>query len=300
MLLFLVLHFWFVELLVLFCFFFFSLQDGLNICSEHFSDSLDPAQIHRTNILLPQEPRGSVICGSFHYPGSRFKSGCVWWVFLEEGVFIREMLQQNLSKVCGGLCPKATKPAFSSGLGFFSTLTNFVSQHPWEGKYAFCSFINRRRNWDVKIPVLQQEAALGGNAPWGEGGFWVGCPGYPSAPAHLTHPILLSQIYSPQSWDPQSLGSAASAGRQRIYLPLTSLGNYFLFLSSLPMALPSLPPLASFKAFISTDPRGVNRLFWSRIADSSYKRGRFMSLAQVCPGSLWQRFASRSPTSRYN
>lgn len=106
----------------------FFLQDALNSHSHHFLDSLDRAQIHGTNILLPQEPRGSIICSSFQSPGSRFQPGLMG--FLEEHVFIQEMLQQNSSKVCSGLCPKATKPAFSSGLGFFSALTNFVSQHP--------------------------------------------------------------------------------------------------------------------------------------------------------------------------
>lgn len=109
--------------------------------------------------------------------------------FLEEQVFIQEMLQQNSSKVCSGLCPKATKPAFSSGLGFFSALTNFVSQHPWEGKSAFCSFINRRGKRDIKIPVVQQEAALG--TPWrGKGGVWSDALGT-SRPL-LTLPTLTS------------------------------------------------------------------------------------------------------------
>lgn len=109
--------------------------------------------------------------------------------FLEEHVFIQEMLQQNSSKVCSGLCPKATKPAFSSGLGFFSALTNFVSQHPWGGKSAFCSFINRQGKRDIKIPVVQQEATLG--TPWrGKGGVWGDALGTPWP--LLTLPTLTS------------------------------------------------------------------------------------------------------------
>lgn len=146
--------------LLLLCLFrcFFPLQDGLNSLSVHCLDSLDPAQILRTNILLPQDPRGSVTCSSCHYPGSRSKSGGRGWAVLGEHVFIQETWQQNLRKVCGGLCPKATKLAFSSGLGFFSTLTNFVSQHPWEGKCVFCSLINTRGNQDIKTPAWQREA----------------------------------------------------------------------------------------------------------------------------------------------
>lgn len=55
----------------------FFLQDALNSHSHHFLDSLDRAQIHGTNILLPQEPRGSIICSSFQSPGSRFQPGRV-------------------------------------------------------------------------------------------------------------------------------------------------------------------------------------------------------------------------------
>lgn len=175
------------------------------------------------------------------------------------------MLQENSSKVCSGLCPKATKPAFSSGLGFFSALTNFVSQHPWGGKSTFCSFFNRRGKRDIKIPVVRQEAALG--TPWrGKGGVWGDALGTPPAPAHLTHPNLLSQIY------PLKIQSHKALGRQRICLPLTSLGSCFLSLSSLHMALPSLPPLASFKAFI-------HRSLWRKWA----------LFVPSCRWQLWER-----------
>lgn len=138
-----------------------------------------------------------------------------------------------------------------------------------------------------------------GDAPRGKGGFGWHAPG--THQPLLTLPTLTfsHKFIPPQIGALLRFGSAASAGRQRIYLPLTSLGNYFLFLSSLRMALPLLPPLTSFKAFIYTHACGGNYSIYP-VLQMAAKRGRFMSLAQVCPGSLWQRFVPQSPTSHYS
>lgn len=94
---------------------FGSIGSSSNPWDKHFTATRVP-RIYNLQLSLPRQPLQV--------------RTCLTDFFLGEHVFIQEMLQQNLSKVCGALCPKATKPAFSSRLGFFSTLTNFVSQHP--------------------------------------------------------------------------------------------------------------------------------------------------------------------------
>lgn len=66
-----------------------------------------------------------------------------------------------------------------------------------------------------------------GDAPRGKGGFGWHAPG--THQPLLTLPTLTfsHKFIPPQIGALLRFGSAASAGRQRIYLPLTSLGNYF-------------------------------------------------------------------------